>query len=881
MTTRWWAPAAPRVGPDAFDLLLLEAGSDSRLDLANAVVAYHRVGAAACEAAKDERQLVDNLIRARAVFAPAMTSSVSKCVTEGDTYAGLLVRDVADDAEQAALDLYRQAVAKGVTSTLAAQRVGAVFGVPAVDLGGYRALACTPAASPVAIADAADKALFTYVEKVCDEEWEAPYETVSKATDTEEETGLLTRAGGVLRRATSGVLRRQTEDDPETPYYDARDDGGRFKSSGVLRRKELGQGQSAPAAIGVRGTRKTRKTRSTAVTEAATRPAAQRKGAKNTKAAKRTAAQRLATAKNTAEAVTVEPDYNGNESWADIADAYEIMNSHRLGQELTMFLSLDELTMLQQNALGDPNRNRVLFRLGHLRDAIEGKIVPSDDTVEALGEAQLRIEDDLQGDLGPMPLDPITLDYGAPEAAVQEAKDKLVDAYAEMIGVGRGDPRYRDLMGLAQEANDFGYERKIIYLTDPAEQGVVEVHQLVLEDPYGIYLKTSSGGIKLDPNQGYALDAQQIEFIENDPDNGKVIKIVQHIIKPVSDQDISHAKYDTGRNGRVIKADDVLTPYFDNRAANGQFATEDDDTGVLRRTGGGVLQRTGGILRRRTPETVATRGVRAVRRTRISRDVERPGATRSAAAERKGATRTDAAKTTAAVTRAAAQWDKVTPADFDIDEDTDYAVFGEGLADVHRLDMGNLKGQVLTADEVKALISQTSKGMQAVYEMANVLQDHHFNRHPVKRSMVPVNSVDPIPERRIRDIMERYLDQNPGVQHVVAYPDGPDGDFFMFRHEGRMAEPNVVEVPAGFDKTKPAILVDQGTQRSDTSVARSIDKTIPGTDTNFQSVKGLEVVRPTVRRWTLTNDLNAGQPRIRRNGEDVGPRWRQGKPRRG
>lgn len=170
MIDRWWEPEGPSLGVSASDLVLLEPGDDPAYDLGAAVFAVHRVGAAACQMVAQtpmltERTLVEYLGLARQSYAPPVVESIAKCL--GDTrYAGLLVRDLADDAERGALDLYRTAVAKGVAPPLAAQRVGMVYGCPADRLGAFKALALVPAANPVALQDAADRALFAYVESV-------------------------------------------------------------------------------------------------------------------------------------------------------------------------------------------------------------------------------------------------------------------------------------------------------------------------------------------------------------------------------------------------------------------------------------------------------------------------------------------------------------------------------------------------------------------------------------------------------------------------------------------------------------------------------------------------------------------------------------------
>lgn len=171
---RWWAPEAPGIGPDETDLFLLTPGDDGPKDLGQALLALHRVGAAACEAVAtqplaDESVLCQVLATARGMVAPPAVQAVSKAVNDGP-YGGLLVRDVLDDAEAAALSLWRTCIAKHVTPTLAAQRVGKVYGVPLRELGRYTMLASEPKTTVVVLDDAADRVLFDYVFKVVKEE---------------------------------------------------------------------------------------------------------------------------------------------------------------------------------------------------------------------------------------------------------------------------------------------------------------------------------------------------------------------------------------------------------------------------------------------------------------------------------------------------------------------------------------------------------------------------------------------------------------------------------------------------------------------------------------------------------------------------------------
>lgn len=170
MTERWWDPDGPAVP-------LLTPGTDPRLDVANAFIAMHRSGAAALQAAGATPLLDDTtvgraLASARQVYAQPVLDAVGNSL--GDpTYAGLLVRDVADDAELATMTLYRTCVAKGVAPPMAAERAAKVYGVPSMALGVYAKLAIDPRAQPVALTDAADRTLLGWAAKIADDELEA------------------------------------------------------------------------------------------------------------------------------------------------------------------------------------------------------------------------------------------------------------------------------------------------------------------------------------------------------------------------------------------------------------------------------------------------------------------------------------------------------------------------------------------------------------------------------------------------------------------------------------------------------------------------------------------------------------------------------------
>lgn len=166
MTERWWAPTVSGTAPDAVTLALLAPDGNAAGDLGAAVLAAHRAGAAALEhvaksALPSEQGLVVAMADMRSQVAPKVVDAISPAL--GGAYAGLLVRDLLDDAEQGAVDLFRAAVAKGVSPPVAAQRAAASYGVPFAKMGLYTSVAADPKSNPLAIADAADRALMTYV----------------------------------------------------------------------------------------------------------------------------------------------------------------------------------------------------------------------------------------------------------------------------------------------------------------------------------------------------------------------------------------------------------------------------------------------------------------------------------------------------------------------------------------------------------------------------------------------------------------------------------------------------------------------------------------------------------------------------------------------
>lgn len=216
---RWWAPTEPGIGPDEFDRTLLEVGGDAPRDLAQAFLALHRVGAAACEAVAtqplaDESTLAFALANARKLVVPEATEIVSKSVGDNPNYGNLLLRDLLDDAEATSLSLWRSCIAKSVPTQMAAQRVGMVYGIPPGQLFTFQKLATDPRAQPIALQEAADRALFTFADQLVKEEAVEHKVEVSKQRP---------------RRGQAAAA--FTPDDPETDYYDARDASGEFAAT--------------------------------------------------------------------------------------------------------------------------------------------------------------------------------------------------------------------------------------------------------------------------------------------------------------------------------------------------------------------------------------------------------------------------------------------------------------------------------------------------------------------------------------------------------------------------------------------------------------------------------------------------------------------------
>lgn len=246
-TERWWAPQRATLEPDAVVLAMLEPG-----DLGSAVLAAHRAGAAAIETVArsplpSEGALIDALVTARAAVAGPVVDSVSKSMD--GSYAGLLVMDVLDDAEQGALHVYRTAVNKGIAPALAAQRAGEVYGVPPRALSRYAIAASDPKTPLPALCDLADRTLMEYVSKlVAAEERDGEVVTVSKATEEQHHEQRPFRESDVVR----DVLGRFAEEGKKQP-----------PRPGSLEwlREQLGLGTGAPKEVAGEPVREARQQR--------------------------------------------------------------------------------------------------------------------------------------------------------------------------------------------------------------------------------------------------------------------------------------------------------------------------------------------------------------------------------------------------------------------------------------------------------------------------------------------------------------------------------------------------------------------------------------------------------------------------------------------
>lgn len=241
--TRWWAPDSPGIGPDENDLAMLVPGGDGPKDLGQALLVLHRVGAAACEAVAtqplaDESILGLALASARAMVVPEAVTMVSKAVDDA-SYAGLLLKDTLDDAEAAALSLWRSCTAKDMPPSMVAKRVGAVYGVPIRELGKYTAAAMDPKTRPEVLEHLADRALFDFIAKTVTEEAVETKVEISKAPVAEEPRPRGPRVGNMDLQELLDRSQRQQVSEYLDEHNVEQDERGRFVREGASRSASL------------------------------------------------------------------------------------------------------------------------------------------------------------------------------------------------------------------------------------------------------------------------------------------------------------------------------------------------------------------------------------------------------------------------------------------------------------------------------------------------------------------------------------------------------------------------------------------------------------------------------------------------------------------
>lgn len=189
-------------------------------DLGTAFLTLHQAGAKACwktalTPLASEQRLVDSLVAARAEYAGDVVDLVSKALGQ-PTYAGLLVRDLADAAEDTSMGLYHSCVAKGCTPRQAIERVGLVYGVPRHELGQFAKVAGDPKTAMPVLVDTADRVLMAYGARLMAEEANEP---VSKAAAVLERTELA-QFNRLHPRDELGQFARVGEDNVSTPPVD-------------------------------------------------------------------------------------------------------------------------------------------------------------------------------------------------------------------------------------------------------------------------------------------------------------------------------------------------------------------------------------------------------------------------------------------------------------------------------------------------------------------------------------------------------------------------------------------------------------------------------------------------------------------------------------
>lgn len=594
MTNRWWAPSGPHLGPDEQDFTLLTPVGQPRADLGSALLALHRVGAAACEEAAlvpvpDERTLIETVAKAREVFAPPLVESVSKSVSTPN-YAGLLVRDVFDDAEQGALDVYTAAVSKGVPGALAIQRAGLVYGVPPDGLGTFKTLACDLRAHPAALQDAADRALFSYIEKLASEEFtepELPWEPVSKAPKDQR-----------ARPRTEVITDDEviSEDDPATDFYDARNRLGRFTRGRTAGPPEVGT-TPARAKRSVRATRDQRAQRAQRAVpraQSASRTGPQRAGAtrggiqrhEQTRARGRDVVRlgRTREPRSDVEDETFSP--TPKVEWSDGSYMKPLRNTTinaPVDHETAIAYSREEWADLQKHLEKDPKTGKLRFRMGHVaqeRDANTFGRASDYETDEHRRRLRWFSDQEVQK------LEDAGVDYDLPIAVTIDDDEvrnlepleawevihgKKFDAVADWMRKNDIDPlanaELREQLIKRMKSNRSPDGTGDVYAVEPPKrEGFMRPKIGVIEIIFDGNVRGYNEGT--DTNTDYQFDSNQVIEIQNsrpeviyDPAIGATR--LRYYASPIYDE-----------NGNVIKADE---PWDENEVVRdrlGRFAVE-------------------------------------------------------------------------------------------------------------------------------------------------------------------------------------------------------------------------------------------------------------------------------------------------------------------
>ena len=653
MAERFWAPTRATVVPDAVVLALLQPSGQPAGDLGATVLAAHRAGAAAVgtiakSAVPSEAGIVTAMATARGHVANAVVDAAGASMAKA--YAPLFVRDFFDDAEESALSLYRAAVSKGVAPSMAAVRVGAVYGVPSKHLGPYAALACDPRANPVALTDAADKVLLAFVSKTVDIETDAK-EPISKAGTLQ------------LERATHAP----TWDEADVH----RDGGGRFASStsiadpaGLARIRALtGVGaQAAPTvatepstAALVRNVTRGRLKRLSRVRHlpssapAKTEPKTEDKTAtkvSTTRVASKLATGKLTSAQKLSHKVLAalatddaDPDHDvptrapvsfprdllTMPKSDDFGDCGDIAEEHRT----KMVYTLTRREGQEFAAASGGGADTALFRLGHLSAATDGGAELDTEASEDKYEATANVELITTFGVPELPVDPVVeeIDQHALNQALSEvlsfdrksvtenfiraAKKKLLKRWVTLpSGEQVEETQPGELPHVfAREDYHGKLGTLLVHIQAPNPDGpgfdpkkdrpFPKVVELYLENPQGRVdddgTRYGKADVLVNMNQAYQLGPVELLY-----DAERQVLVDRYPIRPVDEEDVSHAEHSKGFKRTIGKALATLDFRETNvhRDASGQFSS--------------VASRRSGVAPTHIPDTATAAKIKAM-----------------------------------------------------------------------------------------------------------------------------------------------------------------------------------------------------------------------------------------------------------------------------